>query len=183
MRPLLQPDQVAHLLTRIGARRQRSRRDVGSAPGSDHSHSGWGRLDVARRSPALAGPIPTADRFESNDDAGRARTPLGSDAADFAATIDFWDDQNDVYKLFLRKRQRVTITLDTLRRADTDLVLWKPGTQRIGGLSLDLLRQRAATSATRRARERIVYRARSAGWYFVRRRSCSPATARTASRS
>jgi serine protease len=173
VRPLLQPNQVAHLLTRSAA-------DVNLATGCKQCsgqrdlHSGWGRLDVEKALAALAGPIPTADRFESNDDAGALATPLRQRRGDFAATLDFWDDQVDVYKLYLRKRQRVTITLDTPRRADTDLVLWRPGTQRIGGLSLDLLRKRAAMSATRRARERIVYRATSTGWYYVEARVVQP---------
>ena len=80
----------------------------------------------------------------------------------------------DVYKLYLRKQQRVFVTLDGPRRTNTDLMLWKPGTQRVEGLSLSLLRQRVAMSAAPGARERIVYRAKSAGWYYVEVKIAQP---------
>ena len=57
---------------------------------------------------------------------------------------------------------------------DADLVLWKPGTRRVEGLSIDLLRMRAAMSATRRAKERIAYRAKAPGWYYVEAKLVQP---------
>ncbi len=173
VRPLLQPDQVAYLLTR-------SSDDVNTSTGCKpcaeqrDPYSGWGRIDVAKTLAALQGPIPGPDRYESNDDAGGQATPLRQSRADFAATIDFWDDHVDVYKLYLRKKQRVVVTLDGPRRTNTDLMLWKPGTQRVEGLSLSLLRQRVAMSAAPGARERIVYSAKSAGWYYVEVKIAQP---------
>jgi subtilisin family serine protease len=172
VRPLLRPDQVAHLITRSAS-------DLTELPGCGpcmgrDSVSGWGRLDVERALGSLAGPLPTGDRFESNDDAGSQATPLRQRRADFSATLDFWDDHVDVYKVFLRKRQRITITLESPRRSDADLVLWKPGTRRVEGLSIALLRQRAALSATRKAKERIVYRAKARGWYYVEAKLVQP---------
>ena len=172
LRPFLQPDQVAFVLTR-------SADDVSPASGCQRCaafrdiHSGWGRLDVGRALASLQGPIPGPDRFESNDDAGGQATPLRRARANFAATVDFWDDQVDVYKVYLRKRQRISITLNGPRAANADLVLWKPGTLRVEGLSLDL-RRLAARSARRGSKERIVYRAPSAGWHYVQVKLTQP---------
>ena len=46
-------------------------------------------------------------------------------------------------------------------------MLWKPGTQRVEGLSLAAVRQRAAQSARPGSNERLTYRAPAAGWYYV----------------
>ncbi|HET9673469.1 MAG TPA: S8 family serine peptidase [Gaiellaceae bacterium] len=173
LRPLLRPDQVAHVLTRSASDLTASTGCKQCPPLRD-SYSGWGRLDVERALASLAGPMPSGDRFESNDDAGAQATPLRRRRADFTATLDFWDDHVDVYKLFLRKGQRITITLESPRRSDADLVLWKPGTQRVEGLSLALLRKRAAMSATRNAKERIRYRAKAPGWYYIEAKLVQP---------
>jgi subtilisin family serine protease len=172
LRPFLQPDQVSFVLTR-------SADDVSPATGCQRCaafrdvHTGWGRLDVGRALAALQGPVPGPDRFESNDDAGAQATPLRRARANFAATVDFWDDQVDVYKVYLRKRQRISITLNGPRTANADLALWKPGTLRVEGLSLDL-RRLAARSARRGSKERIVYRAPAAGWYYVQVKLTQP---------
>ena len=73
-----------------------------------------------------------------------------------------------------RKCRHIVHTLESPRRSDADLVLWKPGTKRVEGLSLALLRKRAAMSATRKAKERIHYRARAAGWYFIEAKLVQP---------
>ena len=173
VRPLLRPDQVAHLLTRSAADLTASN-GCRQCPPLRDSYSGWGRLDVERALASLSGPMPAGARFESNDDAGAQATPLHQSRADFTATLDYWDDHVDVYKVFLRKGQRIAITLEAPRRSDADLVLWKPGTRRVEGLSLALLRQRAAMSATRNARERIRYRAQAPGWYYVEAKLVQP---------
>jgi len=166
VRPTLQPDQVANVLERYAE-------DVNSTNGCQRcpplrdAYSGWGRLNISKALAALQGPLPSPDRFESNDDAGAQATPLKVRSADFVATLDFWDDPLDVYKTYLRKRQRMTVVLDGPKGSDTNLVLWKPGTQRVEGLSLSLLKQRAAQSRRPGARERLAYTATAAGWYYV----------------
>jgi subtilisin family serine protease len=171
-RPTLQPDQVASLLERssvdanasTGCRRCPPQRDA---------FSGWGRLDIAKSLATLAGPVPPGDRFETNDDAGALATPLRTRNANLTATIDFWDDPTDVYKTFVRRGQRLTVTLDGPPGSDSNLVLWKPGTKRVDGLAPSVLRQRAAQSARRGARERLTYRARAAGWHYIQVRVSS----------
>lgn len=173
VRPLLQPDQVAYVLTRWAE-------DVSAATGCKpcpalrDSFSGWGRLNIAKSLAALSGPIPLADRFESNDDAGTQATPMRQSRADFSATLDFWDDNVDVYKVHLRAKQRLVVTLDGPRGVNTDLLLWKPGTQRVQGLSLALLRQRVALSAKPGTREQISHRAKTTGWYYVEAKIVQP---------
>jgi hypothetical protein len=166
VRPTLQPDQVGNVL-------ERTADDVNASTGCQRcpllrdAYSGWGHLNIAQGLAALQGPLPSPDRFESNDDAGAQATPLKVRSADFVATLDFWDDPLDVYKTYLRKGQQITVVLDGPKGSDTNLVLWKPGTQRVEGLSLALLRQRAAQSRRPGAREHIAYRASAAGWYYV----------------
>lgn len=171
-RPTLQPDQVASLLERssvdanasTGCRRCPLQRD---------SFSGWGRLDVAKSLATLSGPLPAADRYETNDDAGALATPLRVRRASFTATLDFWDDPTDVYKTFVRRGQRLTVTVAGPRGTDTNLVLWKPGTKHVEGLAPSLQRRRAARSARPGPRERLSYRAPVAGWYYVQVRISS----------
>jgi hypothetical protein len=171
-RPTLQPDQVASLLERssvdanasTGCRRCPLQRD---------SFSGWGRLDVAKSLGTLFGPLPVADRFETNDDAGALATPLRVRKASFTATLDFWDDPTDVYKTFVRRGQRLTVTVAGPRGTDTNLVLWKPGTKHVEGFAPSVQRRRAAQSARPGPRERLSYRAPVAGWYYVQVRISS----------
>ena len=63
--------------------------------------------------------------------------------------------------------------LDGPRGANSDLVLWKPGTLRVEGLAIDL-RRLAARSARRGSNERISYRAPAAGWYYVQVKITQP---------
>lgn len=173
IRPLLQPNQVATLL-------ERSAVDVNATTGCRRcpflrdSYSGWGRLDVAKALGGLDGPLPPADRFESNDDAGGLATPMRRSRADFRATLDFWDDPVDVYKTYLRRGQRLIVNLDGPRGSDTNLILWKPGTRQVEGLSLASLRLRAGQSARPGARERMRYRAPTPGWYYVQVKIATP---------
>ena len=166
VRPFLQPDQVAHLL-------ERSAVDVNATTGCRRcpfqrdSYTGWGRLDVAKALGGLDGPLPPADQFESNDDAGALATPMRRTRADFRATVDFWDDPVDVYKTYLARNQRLVVRLDGPSGSDTNLILWKPGTRQVEGFSLSSLRLRAAQSARPGSRERLNYRAPTPGWYYV----------------
>jgi hypothetical protein len=166
IRPTLQPDQVMNLLERAADDVNISTGCKACPPLRD-SYSGWGSLNVRKALDFLQFPLPSPDRFESNDDAGAQATPLKVRSADFVATLDFWDDPLDVYKTYLRRGQRMTVVLDGPKGSDTNLVLWKPGTQRVEGLSLSLLKQRAAQSRRPGARERIAYAATAPGWYYV----------------
>jgi hypothetical protein len=164
LKPTLQADQVVNIL-------ERSATDVNAANGCRScpllrdSLSGWGRLDVSKAVAALDGILPLPDRFEPNDDAGTQSVKLTAAVTTVKATIDFWDDQIDVYRVYLRKGQRLRLTLDGPAGATSNLLLWKPGTKRVD----DLRRQnlRAAQSIGPGASHRLGYRSPKKGWYYV----------------
>jgi subtilisin family serine protease len=167
VRPDLAPDQVSTLLERSAVDANASN-GCKKCPLSRDPLSGWGRLDVLTALRALEGPLPPADRFESNDDAGRRSFTLWGERNTITATIDFWDDQIDVYRIRLRRNQYLSVALQGPLRTDTNLVLWKPRTQRVQtGLSVELLRQRATQSARVGPKEYFLHRAREDGWYYV----------------
>jgi subtilisin family serine protease len=137
--------------------------------------SGWGRLDVAAALQALNSPLPVPDRYEANDDAGAAAWTLYGDSRQISATLDYWDDQIDVYRIWVRAGERITATLHGPASTDTNLVLWKPGTKRVEGLSLKLQSQRATQSAGQGPNEHLGYRAGAAGWYYLEVKLSTPA--------
>jgi hypothetical protein len=163
--PQLQSDQVAALLTR-------SANDADSDSGCERcsagrdSLTGWGVLDVAHAIRALDGTLPEADRFEANDEAATAARIWGRKGHRIRATIDYWDDQVDVYKVKLRRGQRLVARLRGPRGTNTNLFLWKPGTRRVAGSAVDR-RLLAAQSTSPGSAERIRVRVQETGWYFL----------------
>jgi hypothetical protein len=164
LNPALQADQVVNIL-------ERSATDVNASNGCRQCPlqrdelSGWGRLDVSKAIAALDGVLPAPDRLEPNDDAGTQSVRLSAAVTSVKATIDFWDDQIDVYRIYLRKGQRLRLTLDGPAGASSNLLLWKPGTKRVN----DLRRQnlRAAQSIGPGSSHRLGYRVLRKGWYYV----------------
>ena len=134
--PQLQADQVAALLTRSA---NDAEPDSGCerCPTGRDSLTGWGVLDVADAVRALDGTLPEADRFEANDEAATAARIWGRKGHRIKATIDYWDDQVDVYKIKLRRGQRLGARLRGPRGTNTNLFLWKPGTRRVAGFAVD----------------------------------------------
>jgi Subtilase family len=164
LKPTLQPDQVGNIL-------ERSATDVNAANGCKScpllrdSMSGWGRLDVSKAVAALDGVIPPPDRFEPNDDAGSQAPKLSAAVKSVKATIDFWDDNIDVYRIYLRKGQRVRLSLDGPAGSTSNLLLWKPRTKRVNDIRSQNLR--AAQSISPGSSHRLGYRVRKQGWYYV----------------
>ncbi len=155
-RPELTSSQVAAVL-------ERSSTDV-QDPGRDRQ-SGWGRLDVAAASAALAGELPPIDAYEPNDDAADRAYTLFGQTRSVGATVDLYQDQTDVYRIRLRRGQRVTVTLTGPSNTDANLVLWKPGAESVvafppRGLVADLSNRPGAN-------ERLRYRADRGGWYYL----------------
>ena len=164
LRPTLQADQVVNIL-------ERSATDVSASNGCKpcplqrDTYSGWGRLDVAKAIGALDGVLPTPDRLEPNDDAGASAARLSAGVTSVKATLDFWDDQIDVYRLYLRKGMRLKLALNGPEGTNSNLLLWKPGTKRVGDLRKQNLR--AAQSIGPGASHKLGYRAPASGWYYV----------------
>jgi hypothetical protein len=168
VRPWLTPDQVTSLLVRSAADMTPATGCAKCGAGRD-ALSGWGRLDVSEAIAMLnAGLLPPSDDYESNDDAGLASAfPLWGPTRRVTATLDYWNDNVDVYGVKLAKGQRLNAALVGPRGTDTNLVLWKPGTKGIAKLSRTLLAQRAAQSARPGSREHLAFRAAAPGWYFL----------------
>ena len=164
VRPNLRPEQVTTLLTRTA-------RDVSAATGCKacplqrDALTGWGRLDVTAALRALSGPIPARDQLEPNDDAGVQAAPLWGQKLRLEATLDFWDDQNDVYAIRLRRGQPVYVSVRGPAGHDTNLILWSPGTKRVDDLAS--IGHVARQSARPGPREYLSYRAPKAGTYYV----------------
>lgn len=175
-RPQLQPDQVATLLTRSAADAEPDTGCKGCSPGRD-SMTGWGVLDVASAVQALVGAVPEADRFEANDEAAIAAEIWGRKGQRIRATIDYWDDRIDVYRVKLRRGQRLVARLRGPRGIDTNLFLWKPGTRRVVGSAVDR-RLLAAQSKSPGSFERIRVRALESGWYFLEVKVSDPGAGR-----
>jgi subtilisin family serine protease len=170
MRPSLAPDQVAWLLERFADDVNAATGCLRCPPGRDW-YSGWGRLDVAASLKALTGPLPATDRYESNDDAGTRAFAVFGRRIDVRATLDYWDDNIDVYRVRLKKGQTMSVSLRGPTGTDTNLVLWRPGTKIVEAPSIG---QQAALQAWRLTQssragpnEHFLYRARRGGWYYV----------------
>ena len=175
MRPSLSPAQVTWLL-------ERSADDVNPTTGCKRCpllrdlYSGWGKLDIDAALRALDGTIPPPDRYEGNDDAGDRAFTLYGRSIEIAATLDFWDDQIDVYRIKLRKRQTVAVSLRGPARTDTNLILWKPGTLQVEprNLSPALQTRRVTQSVHVGPNEHFLHRARQEGWYYVEVKMSAP---------
>jgi subtilisin family serine protease len=138
------------------------------------AYTGWGRLDVARAvAVATQGPLPSADAFETNDDAGTQAHTLWGKKAVVDASLDYYDDPVDVYKVALSGRERLTAKFSgALGDARVSLVLWKPGTTTVGNLLA--VNQRAAQSAAQGAVQRLTFTAPGRGWYYLEAKVMSP---------
>lgn len=164
MRPDLGPDQVTSILeqTAVDANAASGCR---TCPLGRDALTGWGRIDVTSALASLDGPLPPLDRFETNDDAGGQAYTLWGPRRRIDATLDFWDDQNDVYRIRLQKGQRLYASLQGPDGSDPILAVWRPHTR-----SIDDLRhvfRRAKVSARAGPSDFIGYRARKEGWYYL----------------
>jgi hypothetical protein len=113
----------------------------------------------------LGARLPPRDLLEPNDDAGLEAQRLWGQRRRLAASLDFWDDQNDVYAIKLRRDQRVFVSVRGPAGTDTNLVLWHPRTRHVDDLGS--LNRVVEQSARPGPREYLDYRAPRAGWYFV----------------
>jgi subtilisin family serine protease len=126
--------------------------------------SGWGRLDVTSAVGFLSSgsPLPPADRLEPNDSTAQARKLWGK-RPDLKATLDFWDDRVDVYRVNLARGQRLQARVSAeWAHAAVGLSLWRPGTKTV-------FRKHGAVAQTAHPgkRQRLSYRAQRGGWYYL----------------
>jgi subtilisin family serine protease len=155
--PSLTSSQVSRIL-------ERHTDDVNAASGCDQcpdgrdKYSGWGSLDVTKAVDFVnsGSPLPPTDRFEPNDKSSQAHRLWGR-RPDIAATLDYWDDPVDVYRVRLVRGQHLHV-----RAA----ARWSNAAVR-----LTLLRHEPKVRVARTARagrtQRLSYRAPHTGWYDV----------------
>ena len=169
--PNLRPDQVAALLTRTAVDATAANGCRSCAAGRD-AFTGWGHLDVTAAIAALAAGVPSGDRLEPNDGAGKHARRLWGAHPGVEATLDFWDDQNDVYGVRLRKGQKLFASIKGPPATDPVLAVWKPGTVEIDDLRRQDLRARVSSRAGRS--DVVGYRAPAAGWYYLQVKLTTP---------
>jgi len=165
--PMLTNSQVGFLL-------ERTADDVNATNGCPRCGllrdplSGWGRLDVATAVEALAGPLPPPDHYETNDDAGTSAWTVWGTRDKLQATIDYWDDPVDVYRIQLRKQELLRVQLSTSGGPQLALELWKPKTIHVDRPSSKRF------LATQSSTDRLAYRAPAGGWYYLEVHAPSP---------
>jgi subtilisin family serine protease len=171
--PTLTSSQAATIL-------ERSADDVNASTGCPRCGllrdplSGWGRLDVAKAVAALAEPLPAPDRYEGNDDAGTQAHTLWGKKAKVAASLDYYDDPVDVYRISLGPHERLVARVaGGWPGAQVNLVLWKPGTKRVNDASTPKA-LRAAQSVAHGSTQSLRYTAPGRGWYYVEVKAAAP---------
>jgi thermitase len=171
--PTLTNDQVAYIL-------EHSADDVNAGTGCPRcalgrdALSGWGRLDIAKAVGALSGPLPAPDKLEPNDQAGRDAHVLWGTVQHVDATLDFYDDPIDVYRVVLRKRQKLNVTVNAAwPGANVALELWRPGTRTVDEPATTR-KLRAAQSRKAGSQQHVGFLAPVAGSYYVEVKANSP---------
>jgi len=165
--PSLTPDQVAWLLERSADDATALTGCAQCPPGRDQL-TGWGRLDVLSALTLLGdgSSLPRRDRYEPNDDAGSAAHALPPLPRTIDASLDYWDDNIDVYRVHLRAGQRLFVRLTPEGKASVRLALWAPGARHVEGLHADTsLRVELGHQAG--VQTRLAYRATSGGVYYL----------------
>jgi len=164
--PQLTPDQVMWLLERSADDANASTGCIMCPAGRDQ-YTGWGMLDVDAALQLLeTGVLPAPDRYEPNDDAGPWSHAIPPLPVTVAASLDYWDDNVDVYRVSLRKGQKLFARLSPAARATVRLALWAPGTQHVEGLDVvtaNLLQRSHAVGL----QARLGYRAAKTGTYYI----------------
>jgi len=147
---------------------ERSAKDI--PPAGRDRRSGFGLLDVTSALERLGRPLPPRDRYEANDDTRGKAWRLGGKAVRIRATLDPFDDPRDVYRVPLRRGERLDVRLNGPVRGNGNLYLWRPGTPTLDAGARARRANRLARSAGPSPKERIVYRARTNGYHFVEAR-------------
>jgi hypothetical protein len=180
--PALEAEQISLLLRRSAA-------DVTPLTGcrqcllQHDGYSGWGRLDVDAAVRAAHGELPRTDQFEPNDEAGDRAAKLGKKkpVLRLQATLDYWDDRVDVYRVWLRRGQLFSARVNGLSETEANLRLWRPGTRvlqrRSPGWATHPIRRTTGFGFTKRLKP---YRPAAPGWHYLEVRAAAPGWGRYA---
>jgi hypothetical protein len=164
--PSLTPDQVSYLIERTTADASTISGCGACATGRD-ALTGWGKLDVASALTRLTStlPLPRPDRYEPNDDAGPWAHTLSAHQHSVDASLDYWDDNLDVYRVRLAPGQRLFARLTPDTDAKVRLQLWAPGADHLDGLDVRSVRLADSQQAGRQAR--LSFRIHARGVYYL----------------
>jgi hypothetical protein len=164
--PSLTPDQVAYVIER-SADDSSTLSGCGACATGRDALTGWGTLDVASALARVTSmlPLPRPDRYEPNDDAGPWAHTLTSRQHSIDASLDYWDDNLDVYRVRLVRGQRLFVRLSPAAAAKVRLQLWAPGTDHVDGLDVRAVRLADSHEAGRQVR--LSYRVRAGGVYYL----------------
>jgi subtilisin family serine protease len=170
--PGLQSDQASTILERTALDSDQDTGCVRCYTGRDPL-TGWGLLNVGSAVRALGDPLPEPDAYEANDRVSTATSLWGRKGQRIKATIDYWDDRADIYKVKFHAGQKIAALLRGPAGSNLDLFLWKPGTIAVAGGAVDQ-RFLAAQSRVPGSRDRIRLRVRQTGWYYLVVKMTSP---------
>jgi subtilisin family serine protease len=139
--------------------------DVG--PGARDAASGEG---VVNPRAAVTLRAPADDDSEVNDDvkwltSAKRLAQLGQRAT-IEATIDRFEDPDDVYAVTMRRGERLRVRL-AYRRGVADLYLWRPGTTTVSTRRPSYRRNLIRYLGSARKRKTLVYTAKKNGRHFV----------------
>ena len=129
--------------------------------------TGAGRLDQTASLELLDAGAPPSDRYEPNDDAASPYPLFGLERR-VVATLDYWNDRDDIYGVYLRVGEKLVVRTSAEMPVRPALDLWLPGTVAVDAKSAAI--RRLATRPTGGA---LRYRARMAGWYVLHVRATS----------
>jgi subtilisin family serine protease len=160
--PSLRPDQASRIL-KLTADDMNASNGCTDCTGGPDPLSGFGRLNVDAAINSLVN-LPAPDRLEPNDDAGNEAAIVATPRA-FTATLDAFDDPNDVYKVHLDRGQRLSVVVRAGSSIDPSLILWKRGLTSLAAATSDLRAKRSIHGPG--VPEHVRYRAVQAGWYYV----------------
>ena len=175
--PKLTPQQVMWLLERSALDATPATGCPMCSAGRDR-FTGWGKLDIDAALTLLASgkPLPAPDHYEPNDDAGPWAHALPPLPRTVSATLDYWDDDVDVYRVSLHAGQTLYVHLSPKPGARVPLALWEPGTPHVLGLHAPV-GDRLATSTRVGSQSRLAYRAATSGVYYLEAKLLTPTRA------
>ena len=169
--PDLRAEQVSAMLERSAVDQTQATGCRRCSDGRDPL-TGWGRLDIASAVDWTRA-HPPRDRYESNDDAGARAKVLVKRRPTIRATLDYWDDANDVYAVHLKRGQRLRLALFGEEGDQLTLVVWRPGTRRLDDVRYPTSRW-VARSVLPGSHDKLRLRAPRAGRYFVQVKITEP---------
>lgn len=154
--PVLSDSQVGNILERTADDVDAGNGCSACAAGRDR-YTGWGRLDVANAVNAVnAHEIPAADKFEPNDSLAEAST-LSWRSPTTKATLDYWDDPVDFYRVRLPKGAELSAAVKAK---------WHGA--RVHMLLLNSKgRARSGVAARPGAKQSLRFHVARSGWYYL----------------